>query len=292
MSDESILDRMEQDASRALVQNAFFRLESVLTISGALLLSVFFNQPFPWWPVWAWPVIGLLAEIAVVASSLTDKSEQRKVIEMLFREKYNTSGIRDRQLRAKLAEAEQYRQRIQQVIDQQRSGILRDRLVDTTRQVYDWIANMVKLARHIDDYRADGIIRRDLQTVPRELESLAQRIKKETDARVRQQLANTMESTGRLAENLRELQGRMARADLQLDHSLAALGTVYSQMLLVGSNDVDSNRTERLRDDIRQEVLALQDIVASLNEVYQGVSDTEQSSVADSVRRRQNAARG
>ncbi len=46
------------------------------------------------------------------------------------------------------------------------------------------------------------------------------------------------------------------------------MGTVYSQMLLVGSKDVDSDRAERLRDDIRSEVSALQDLVESLNEVY------------------------
>ena len=43
-------------------------------------------------------------------------------------------------------------------------------------------------------------------------------------------------------------------------------------MLLIGSKDVDSDRAERLRDDIRDQVLALQDIIESLNEVYDGGS--------------------
>ena len=46
-------------------------------------------------------------------------------------------------------------------------------------------------------------------------------------------------------------------------------------MLLIGSKDVDSDRTERLRDDIRDQVLALHDITETLNEVYDaGGSDT------------------
>ena len=46
-------------------------------------------------------------------------------------------------------------------------------------------------------------------------------------------------------------------------------------MLLVGSQDVDSDRADRLRGDIRDEVAALQDLVDSLNEVYNyGVDDT------------------
>ncbi len=267
MSGESVQARIERDAKRALIWNAFFRLESALVIAGTILLTVFVT-PFPGWPLWAWPVLGLIGEAAVVISSLTDKGEMKKVMESLFREKYSTSGIRDRALRAKLDEAEQYRRRILQVAEQQRSGVLRDRLMATTSDVYDWIANMVRLAQRIDVYRSDSILKRDMESGPREIKDLAARMTLESDPRVREQMATTLESKRQLAGNLAELSKQMERADLQLDHSLAALGTVYAQMLLVGSKDVDSDRTERLQEDIRGEVSALQDLVESLNEVY------------------------
>jgi hypothetical protein len=135
MSSDSVLSRIEQQAQRALLTNAIFRWESAAVIGGAVLLSIFFNQWLAGWPVWAWPLGGVIAEIAVIVSSLTDKSELQKVMESLFREKYTTGGIHDRELRAKLDEAEQYRQRIQEVVAQQKSGIIRDRLVETTNQV-------------------------------------------------------------------------------------------------------------------------------------------------------------
>lgn len=273
MSEPSILDRIRQDAERALLTNAIFRWESAVVIAGTVILSVFFNQWLPGWPVWAWPLGGLIAEIAVIVSSLTDKGEMEKVMEALFREKYNTSGIRDRELRAKIEEADQYRRRIQEVVAQQKSGVLRDRLAATTTQVYDWIANMVTLARRIDAYRTDTIIRRDQATVPKEIADLEKRLTGERNPEVRAQIATTLESKRQFYTNLQELAARMERADLQLDHSLAALGTVYAQLLLVSSKDVDSDRAERLRADIRGEVLALQDLVESLNEVYR--YDTE-----------------
>jgi uncharacterized protein YeeX (DUF496 family) len=220
-----------------------------------------------------WTTLGVLAEAAVVISSLTDKGEMRKVMESLFREKYSTGGIRDRELRGKLDEAEQYRQRIQQVVEQQPSGLLRDRMAETTTQIYDWIANMVRLARRIDTYRQDTILRRDIQEVPKEIRDLSARLKLEANPQVRQQMETTIASKQQLAANLQELEDRMERADLQLDHSLASLGTVYSQLLLIGSKDVDSDRAERLRGDIRDEVSALQDLVESLNEVYSGGLD-------------------
>lgn len=285
MPEESILDRIEREAKKALIQNAIFRWESAVVIGGTILLSVFFSRPFPGWPWWGWPLAGLIAEAAVFVSSLTDKAEMQKVMDSLFREKYSTAGIRDRELRAKLTEAEQYRARIQQVVDQQKSGVLRDRLVNTTSEVYDWIANMVTLARRLDAYRSDDLIRRDGANIQQEIKNLQARWSKEPNEGVRQQITQTLASKQQLAENLQELDSRMKRADLQLDHSLAALGTVYAQLLLIGSRDVDSDRADRLREDIRDEVTALQDIVESLNEVYGSEAVRLEEPVATSVRR-------
>lgn len=288
---DSVIDRIRQEAERALLTNAIFRWESAVVIGGTVLLSVFFNQWLPGWPIWAWPAAGLVAEAAVIISSLTDKSEMQKVMETLFRERYNTAGIRDRELRAKLDEAEEYRRRIQEVVAQQKSGILRDRLVSTTSQVYDWIANMVALARRIDTYRTDSIIRRDQVAVPKEITELEGRLARERNAQVREQIAATLDSKRQFAASLQELAGRMERADLQLDHSLAALGTVYSQLLLVSSKDVDSDRADRLRDDIRGEVLALQDLVESLNEVYGDAAEPSASPQTAAAARRQTSGR-
>ena len=85
---------------------------------------------------------------------------------------------------------------------------------------------------------------------------------------MRQQIETTLADQRRLQDNIAELDNRMQRADLQLDSSLAALGTVYSQILLVGSKEVDSDRAERLSADIANEVTSLQDVVDSINEVY------------------------
>lgn len=269
MAEDSILERIQRSARRAIIQNAVFRWESALTISGMILLSVFLPQPFFGWPWWGWLAIGVVGEAGIILSSLTDVRERQRVVEALFRAEYNSGGLRDKALRDKLAEAEQYRQRIQDVLAQQAPGLFHDRLAETTTQVYDWIANMVRLARRIDAFRTDDIVRRDSRTVPAEIQELSKDLERESDPAVKAQMQSTLTSKRQLDGNLRELATRMERADLQLDHSLASLGTVYAQLLLIGSADVDSDRTERLRQDIRDEVGALQDLVTSINEVYQ-----------------------
>jgi hypothetical protein len=267
MSDESIRDRIEKDARRALLRNAVFRLESALVIGGTILLTAFV-RPFPGWPWWAWPAVGAVGLAAVIVSSLTDKGEIQKVSESLFREKYNFQHIRDRQLRHKLDEADQYRRRIQQLASQQPEGPIRDRMVNTTSDVYEWIANMIRLAERVDAYRTDMIVKTDMQELPGDIKALQARYNLETDPRMRDQMEQTLASKKRQQEQLQELSRRMQRADLQLDHSLSALGTVYAQLLLIGSKDVDSDRAGRLQEDIRGEVSALGDLLDSLNEVY------------------------
>ena len=127
---------------------------------------------------------------------------------------------------------------------------------------------MVRLARRLDAFRGDQIILGDRGELKKSIPELETRIKQESDPRVREQLETTLAGQQRLQENIDELDNRMKRADLQLDSSLASLGTVYSQILLVGSTEVDSDRAERLQADIDGEVQGLQDVVASINEVY------------------------
>lgn len=288
---DSIRDRLEQDIGRALLRNAIFGWESAAMVGGTIAASALLPNLISWIPWFVWALVGVVGETALIITRLTDKAEQQKALEGLFREKYSISGIRDRNLQEKLKEAEQYRQRIQAVVDQHREGVLRDRLKRTTDEVYDWIANMVTLARRLDQYRSDPILRRDLAQAPREVDRLKARLAVERDPRVREQMNTTLESSLQQVQALSELRGRMDRADLQLDHSLAALGTVYSQLLLIGTNEVDSSRADQLRDDISGEVLALKDIVDSLNEVYNTTSTGLSPEQAETARRLQQTNR-
>ena len=104
--------------------------------------------------------------------------------------------------------------------------------------------------------------------MPRELEQLTAQRKLEGNPRTQEQLDEVIESKGRHWQSLRELDARMRQADLQLEQSLTALGTVYSQVQLIDAQSVDSGRAERLRDDIQEQVARLDDLVSSLNEVY------------------------
>jgi hypothetical protein len=82
-------------------------------------------------------------------------------------------------------------------------------------------------------------------------------------------LQDTLEAKELQGANLEQLENNMHRAELQLEHTLTAMGTIYSQLLLVGSKDVDSGRVRRLREEVADEVQGLQDVLDSMDEVYE-----------------------
>jgi hypothetical protein len=65
----------------------------------------------------------------------------------------------------------------------------------------------------------------------------------------------------------------MERGQFQLESTITAMGTVYSQMLLLGSRDIASGRAQRLQQDVDDQVQALQDVVHTMDEVYQTGAD-------------------
>ena len=272
MPRESIHDTIERQARRAIFEHAILRVENAVLLALAILLAFFLPNPLPallpWWGAWTWLLLGAAGVALVSFSALKDPQEREKAVERLFREKYNVNGLRDRPLRDKLKKAEDYHQQIKATVKTQKDGILKERMQRTTGEIYDWIGNMVRLARRLDSYRIDPIIKGDREELLKSIPSLEARLRQESDPRVRQQIETTLADQRRLQENIAELDNRMQRADLQLDSSLAALGTVYSQLLLVGSKEVDSDRAERLSADISNEVTSLQDVVDSINEVY------------------------
>jgi hypothetical protein len=80
-----------------------------------------------------------------------------------------------------------------------------------------------------------------------------------------------LEETIRLKEtqlsNLKMLETNVKRADIQLDNTLTALGTVYAQVQLLDSKEVDGRRAHRLRQEIQDEVLSLKDTIEALDDV-------------------------
>lgn len=268
MSRNSFRDQLKNRAWWAMLSYAFFRWESAVVIAMIIVLTVLYPTPFPWWPWWGWIALGVVAEALIIVTSITDVRTGEQVVAEMFREEYNPASLRMPKYRQMMERALEYRRRIESQIARTPAGVLRDHLADTARQIGDWIGNIYRLAQRLEAYETDELLKSDMQSVPAAIRSLSVRLETEHDETVKAQVGEVLAARRAQWQNLQELENVMEKAELQMDNTLSALGTVYSQIQLIGAKDVDSGRAQRLREDIAEQVKQLQDIVDRMDEVY------------------------
>jgi len=264
----NVRSELQQKARSAIFQYAFFRWENAVIIAGAILLTVFWPRPFSWWPIWGWPLLGALGVSALVYSSVTDAETNARVLEALFKKRFDPRQIKDPTLRDDLTRALEYQRSIETLVHQESEGVLRTRLDATADQLGDWVGNVYRLTRRLDAYREDRLLEKERARAPAELETLVARRQREQDPTVHQELNDLIAGKKKYLETLQALDARMKQAELQLEQSLTALATIYRQMQLIGAQDLESGRSERLRADVQEQVERLNDLIASINEVY------------------------
>ncbi len=281
------MNDLRQRTRGKLIENAIINLPSALIIGAAIVLVGLgvqipvlgappFNIPPAGWlaplvPLWLW----------VAGSRLTNQKAGEQAVSQVMREQFDVSHFNSTTLRANVAQAMAYRERIDGAVARFTNTAMQNRMQDVANQVEAWVRNIFTLASRLDAYHADTIIKSDLASVPDSIKKLKYRLNNETDQEIRQELGETIERRQTQYNSLLKLDTTMERAELQLENTLTALGTVYSQMLLVDARDVDSSKTQRLRDNILDQVRSLQDVLTSMDEVYGNTADPIQRSRAN-----------
>ena len=261
-------DELRKRAFWAMVNHAFFRFESAFIIGLTIVLTFLFPQPFPFWQPWYWVVLGVIAEGLIVVSTLTDVEEGRKAVAAMLQEQFNPGVLQSRALRERIAKGLEYREGIEKVIRQARSGVLRSHLEDDAREVDRWLDHVYRLAQRLDNYFQDKVIKQDMGSVPSSIKNFRARLKLEDNPTVREQMEKTIAQKEAQWEALQRLQDTMEKAEFQLEATLTSLGTVYSQMRNIEAKDVDSGHAARLSQDIADQVAGLEDIELAMDEVY------------------------
>jgi hypothetical protein len=262
-------DELKQRAARAMWSYAFFRIESALTVSGTILLAFFLPQPFPWWRWWYWLILGVLFEATIVVTSMMDARTGQRVVAAMLRERYQPGDIKTLALRAKVEQALEYREQIEKLIAGLPAGVLRDSLYDDTLGIARWIGSVHELAQRLDAYERDELLHRDIEEVPTSLSRLGRALNAEDDPAVRAQIEDTLRAKREQLDNLKALQNKMEQAAFRLEESVTSLGMVYSQFQLLAARRLDEGSSRRLSEDIREQVRRLQDILSSMDEVYE-----------------------
>jgi hypothetical protein len=260
---------LEKRARRAMLQHAFFRWESAVVIALTLLLTVFGSSIVELVPSWAWLIGGLVAEAALVYSSYTDPETGRKVVAEMLRHEFRPERLQDDALQQQMEQALDYRSRITTSVRERNDSVLRDSLIETADQIDEWLENIYSLAQRLDRYGQEkGVLERDSKQAAERIRQLEENGLAEEDPQVKKQIESAIAGMQRQIKTIDTLEKTMERAQLQLETTLSSLGTIYSQTMLVGAKDIDSDRAKRLRQEIVDEVQELDDVLLAMDEVY------------------------
>jgi len=268
MTNGTINGPLRNRVQRAILNNAIFDWRGGIIIAISILLSFFGPDLLAGSQWWMWLLGGAAGWGALTWSIIKDPDIASRVAAELLRQKYEPTSLRSAESKDRLIKAFEYRGRLADALTKTRSGVLRDHLAQTLAEIDDWIANLFTLAQRLDTFEGDRTIQNDLKNVPPAIQRDEARLRTTTDPALRQQIEATLASRRSHLESLQSLQSTIERGKSQMDQTLASMGTVYSQVLLMDAKDIDSGRAQRLRDDIAEEVKSLHEIVEAMDEVY------------------------
>ena len=95
MSTSDSSNQVRDRALGAVLRNAIFRWESLVTIVLTAVLFMAVPQPFPWWQDWFWLVGGAIAEAALVVATLTDENAAQEAVAREFANLHRRPDARD-----------------------------------------------------------------------------------------------------------------------------------------------------------------------------------------------------
>lgn len=169
---------------------------------------------------------------------------------------------------ARLRNAYLLQRRIGEAVARARNNVLRDRLNHSIVRLDEWISYLTRLTQRLEDFERDPVIQRDRSTVPRAVDRLETRLAADWDDDIRVQDAarQTLAARQRQLQTLHELDQTMRRVDLRCEETVAALGELYSQVLLIDAKDIDGVRAQRVQAEIDAQVTALHAAGESLDE--------------------------
>ena len=253
----------------------------MIVIGCLAAINLLTSPSYPWflWPAMGWG-IGLVLHLWGVLLS-EDKDGGEKVERRVVREKAElqqhpaqqpaaTKGrVTSKTIQAHLDRARAYKEQISRMIRATSDEKVNARLKDLACQVDEWMQAIEDLAWRVDRFQQDTLIRHDLESVPKSIKELEARLATETNEATRVELERTLTNRKKQLASLKRLQNLMNRAEIQIESTLSALGTIYSQ-ILTGQSTNHVADYSHLSAEVDEEVRNLQDHLEALEEVKLG----------------------
>ena len=262
---------LQNKARNAVIEYSLLRWESAVVISLTVLLAIFSflyraSAVIPAWLWIVWLLVGVIGEALIIFTSLKDPETGRRVWVQILHETFRLESLNDKLLREKIAKALDYRSRIEAAIRQRDD---RESLNEIAVQVDGWIETICRIAQGLDRYQDERkVLDTDKNRVEERIRQLEKSLQVETDSKVKEQIRVTIERMKGQYDIIQRLERTMDTANLQLENTLSALGTIYSQIILIEARDIDDVSARQLRQEITEEVTGLGYLLSAMDELY------------------------
>ncbi len=169
----------------------------------------------------------------------------------------------------KLHQAAEYRHYITQLLKQQQtSHSYAEQLSSIPARLEAWETQLKRLVQRLNAFEHNPLIQRDIHQVAAAIARLQQELEQETRAQIRVEILETLDRQRKYQQQLDKLVDLMRRTELDIEETLAQIGSIYSQLQLLEAREIDSSRMARLSDDIEEEANRLNDLLQSMDEIY------------------------
>lgn len=170
---------------------------------------------------------------------------------------------------SQLAEAKRYKDQMAQLLKGNQDKNKNERLNELSIQMDEWMTSIQQMADRVSGFKRNTNLQHDKVTVDAAITKLSSQLANETDSRIKQQLERTLGARQQQRDSLTKLDNVMRQAEIQLESTVAALGTIYSQALATQSTNQVADYSH-LSAEVNEQVHSLRDRLEALEEVKLG----------------------
>ena len=247
-----------------------------------LALINYMTTSFPWavFPIGAMMISVLISASNIFLSDSSAKeSEDRgarrdaRRAERAGNTIATSTPARSKEMNDRLSQARTYKREIDNLVNTTTDPLRKDKLRELSGDMDTWIKTVEEMTARIDGFKRNAVVQEDLVSVPESVKRLTAQLASETDSRVKATIEKTLATRADQLQSLQKLQSLMRQADVQLESSVAALGTIYSQALATQSTTRVADYSQ-LSAELDEQSKLLRDQLEALEEVKLGREKT------------------
>lgn len=217
------------------------------------------------------PQVTILSSVILGGGGHTSKKEVRMPVQSAMEsatpvaQNFAATGL-ESGLAAQVSRVREYQREVSRLAKSAPNAVRAERFTQLSKQFDAWVKDVEAMAQRVQMLRSNPLVIQDIKAVPESIRKLAGQLASETDPRVRQSLEQTLIARQGQMQSLEKLQATTRHAEVQLENTVASLGTIYSQALANNSTNQVADY-QHLAVDVDERVRALQDELAAIEEV-------------------------